>query len=321
MNCQSHLYATFPRGAGPPLVSERVRRRARGRSRWANWRVTCGRARAPIRSRAKQPPIRAAGEERDLSVHGRRSEPSRAVRLQAAAGQVRRHAAAGGTAEGLSRRVHQSEFEAAGAEVQVRQAWPVRRRAFGAAASSGGSRRRHGDRQVDGDRRVQSRPRPDPDEHRLAAVRQAEHRRLDAVRPGERIAESARVRRLQHGQKRGRAAATRTGAAAICRRCTRECSSARAAIRCCTCRIRAASTTSCSAIRSTRSTSSTGSIWPKSGDPEIATRINSFEMAYRMQAKAPEAIEFRKSRSIFSRCTAPSRASLRSRTPACWPGG
>ena len=27
------------------------------------------------------------------------------------------------------------------------------------------------------------------------------------------------------------------------------------------------------------------------GDPEIATRINSFEMAYRMQAKAPEAID------------------------------
>ena len=27
------------------------------------------------------------------------------------------------------------------------------------------------------------------------------------------------------------------------------------------------------------------------GDPEIATRINSFEMAYRMQASAPEAID------------------------------
>lgn len=30
------------------------------------------------------------------------------------------------------------------------------------------------------------------------------------------------------------------------------------------------------------------------GDPEIATRINSFEMAYRMQAKAPEAIDISK---------------------------
>ena len=47
--------------------------------------------------------------------------------------------------------------------------------------------------QVDGDRRVQPRAGPNFDEHRLAAVRPAEHGRLGDVRPGERVAGPARV--------------------------------------------------------------------------------------------------------------------------------
>ena len=146
-----------------------------------------------------------------------------------------------GAAQGLSGGVHQSELEAAGAEVQVRQARPVRGGAVGAAAAPGDGRRRHRDRQVDGHRRVQSRAGPDPDEHRLAAVRQAEPGGVDAVRPGQRIAESAGVRRVQHGQERAERRQLRTGAAAFCRPCIRACRSARAATRCCICRIRAAS--------------------------------------------------------------------------------
>ena len=107
-----------------------------------------------------------------------------------------------------------------------------RRRALRAAAAPGRGRRRHRHRQVDGHRRLQPRARPDPDEHRLAAVRPAEHGRLGHLRPGQRVAGPARLRRLQLRQARARAAATRTGAAASCPPSTRASSSAAAATRC-----------------------------------------------------------------------------------------
>ena len=57
------------------------------------------------------------------------------------------------------------------------------------------------------------------------------------------------------------------------------------------------------------------------GDPEIATRINSFEMAYRMQSSAPELMDLSQGAAARSpTCTAPSRASRRSPTTVCWPG-
>ena len=74
---------------------------------------------------------------------------------------------------------------------------------------TGEGRRRHRHREVDGDRRVQPRARPDPDEHRLAAVRPAEPGRLDTLRPGQRVAGPARLRRVQLRQQRARAAAIR----------------------------------------------------------------------------------------------------------------
>ncbi len=57
--------------------------------------------------------------------------------------------------------------------------------------------------QLDGHRRVQPRAGPDLDEHRLAAVRPAEHRRLGDLWPGQRGAGPARLRRLQHSAKKG----------------------------------------------------------------------------------------------------------------------
>ena len=107
------------------------------------------------------------------------------------------------------------------------------------------------------------------------------------LRPGERVAGPARLRRLQHGQARGPAAAIPTGAAASCPRSTRASSSAPAATRCCISPTPAASTPSSSATRSTPSARSTGCGSSESGDPEIATRINSFEMAFRMQPRRP----------------------------------
>ncbi len=88
-----------------------------------------------------------------------------------------------------------------GPKFKFARARPVRRRTVRAAAAPGYGGRRDRDRAIDGDRRVQSCAGPDPDEHRLAAVRPAEHGRLGHVRPGERIAGSARLRRLQLGQE------------------------------------------------------------------------------------------------------------------------
>ena len=191
----------------------------------------------------KKPHFAGQGEARHLPVHGRGPEPSGTVRQQAAARQVRRQAAAGRAAQGLPGRVHQPELEAPRAEVQVRQARQVRGRAVGTAAAPGDRRRRHRHRQVDGHRRVQPRPGPDLHEHRLAAVRPAEPRVVGHLRPGQRVAGPARLRRLQLRAARGRAAARRTGAAASCRRSTRASCSARPATRCCSCPTRRASTT------------------------------------------------------------------------------
>jgi hypothetical protein len=55
------------------------------------------------------------------------------------------------------------------------------------------------------------------------------------------------------------------------------------------------------------------------GDPEIATRIASYEMAYRMQSSAPELIDIAARRGRPWISTAPSRADRRSPTTACWP--
>ena len=49
------------------------------------------------------------------------------------------------------------------------------------------------------------------------------------------------------------------------------------------------------------------------GDPEIATRINSFEMAYRMQTSAPELIDLSKSPSRRWICMVSIRPNHRSR--------
>ena len=57
------------------------------------------------------------------------------------------------------------------------------------------------------------------------------------------------------------------------------------------------------------------------GDPEIATRISSYEMAYRMQSSAPELIDIARRIRRPWNCTAPCPARRRLPTTACWPGG
>ncbi len=200
MNCQDHLYRNCDPGAvsrrwflqqcgvglGAIALAELLARNANGATTAFGESAGSQSLTFPAKAKSVIFLFMAGGPE-----------SSGAVRQQAATGQVRRAAAAGRVAQGLSGRVHQSEFEPAGAAVQVRPLWPERCRAVGAAAAPGGRRRRIGHRQVDGHRRLQSRARPDPDEHRLAAVRPAEHGRVGDLRPGERVAGSARLRRVQ----------------------------------------------------------------------------------------------------------------------------
>ena len=113
MNCQDHLY----RDMHPKQITRRwfFEQCGVGLGAIALAQSAGGCAAAPLRrsARAEAAALRAEGEARHLPVHGRRAEPSGAVRQQAAAREVRRHAAAGRAAEGLSRGVHQSELEAA----------------------------------------------------------------------------------------------------------------------------------------------------------------------------------------------------------------
>ena len=113
MNCHAHTLQRADRHAA--LVLPAVRRRPGRDGAWARcWQVP----RPARRPRPADPlaPEAAAlsgqGQARHLPVHGRRAQPSGAVRLQAGAGQVRRPAAAGRAAQGLPGRVHQSELEA-----------------------------------------------------------------------------------------------------------------------------------------------------------------------------------------------------------------
>ncbi len=103
------------------------------------------------------------------------------------------------------------------------------------------------------DRRLQPRAGADLHEHRRAAVRPAEHGRVDDLRPGQRSRRTCRPSSSSAPARRGPAAARATGAAASCRRSTRACRSAARATRSSTSRTRPASTRRCSATRSTPS--------------------------------------------------------------------
>ena len=109
------------------------------------------------------------------------------------------------------------------------------------------------DRQVDDDRCVQSCPGANSDEHRLAAVRPAELRRVDAVRPGQRVAKPARLRRAAIGQERPQRRQLELGQRLFADRVSGRAVSRPAAIQCCIFRIRTGSMRSCSATRSIRS--------------------------------------------------------------------
>ena len=208
MNCQDHLY----RNADPRQVTRRWFLEqcgvGLGRSRWAS----CCKPRAMRRRRREARGRQSAGAEGaascgqgqagDVPVHGGRAQPSRAVRLQAAAGEVRRHAAAGRAAQGLPGRVHQSRAPScSGPKFKFAR--------HGQSGTELSELLPHLATVVDDIAIVKGMvtdafnhaPGPDHDEHRLADLRPAEHGRLGRLRPGQRVAGPARLRRLQHRQE------------------------------------------------------------------------------------------------------------------------
>ena len=138
-------------------------------------------------------------------------------------------------------------------------------------------RRRHLPDPLDADRGGQPRPGADPDEHRLAAVRPAQLRLVDAVRPGQRIGRPARLRRAhqrQGNQRRRQQLRLRLPADDVRRHAVPQ----RAAIRCCICRTRsgidrrdAAGFARCAAAAERAGAATTSAI-PKSPPASRATR-------------------------------------------------
>ena len=237
------------------------------------------------------------GQERHLSVHGRRAQPARNVRLQAEAAEVRRQ-----------------EYAAVGAQrASASRSWirsPRKRRSCsgrGANSSStarparwvsevlphiGVDRRRpdlHSHRQ---DRKLQPRPGEDLHEHRLDRVRPAQHGRLGHLRHRQRIGRPAGLRGAAVGPARAARRRAQLGRAASCRPPIRACRSARAATRSSTSRARTGfdherQGQTLDAIRELNQHR-----LDDTGDPEISTRIAQYEMAYRMQTSGPELIDF-----------------------------
>ena len=108
-------------------------------------------------------------------------------------------AATAGTDQGLSCGVYQSKLDAVGSEIQIRPTRGIGSGTIRTAAASGEGCRQRGDRQIDGDRRIQSCARPDHDEHWGSTIWPAQHGCVVALWPWERITGLARFYRIQFG--------------------------------------------------------------------------------------------------------------------------
>ena len=279
--------------------------------------------RPPRRSACAQAAaLRAESQARHLPVHGRRAEPSGAVRLQAATREVRRHAAARRTAERLPRRLHQSEFQAARPEVQIRQIWPERRRAsellphlakivddIAIVKSMVTDAFNHAPGQLLMNTGTQQFGRPSMGAWVTYGL-------------GQRIAGSAGFRGVelrQEGTERRRFV---LGQRLSADRLSRRASSAAAATRCCISRTRAASTSelqrdSLDTIRTLNQNASRRHRRSGNRHPHQLVRDGVSDAIERAGVDGP----LEGAAKTFWRCTARSRASRRSPTIACWPGG
>ena len=156
-------------------------------------------------------------------------------------------------------------------------------------------RRRHLPHPLDDHRRDQPRSGPHVHEHRLADRRPAQHGLVGHLRPGERGRRPARLRGAdlagQGGQNQPIAA--RQWSAGFLPSRIRACSCAARAIRCCI-------SSNPAGVTREQQGADVGAINALNrqydalvDDPEIATRIAQYEMAFQMQASVPELMDIR----------------------------
>ena len=295
MNCQSHYIAAAIRRRSPAAGSCKqcgVGLGAAALAELAGAATQC-RAAAGRSARAEAAALRRQGEARHLPVHGRRAEPSGAVRQQAGAGQVRRQAAAAGAAQGLPGRVHQSRTrKLLGPKFKFAK--------HGQCGAELSELLPHLATVVDDIAIVKSMV-TDAFNHAPAQIlmntgsqqfgRPSIGSWID-LRPRQRVAGPARLRRLQHRQEGPQRRQLATGAAAFCRRSIRACRSAAAATRCCISRNppgidRQLQRDSLDAIR----TLNQHAARRRSAIPRSPPASARFEMAFRMQASAPELMD------------------------------
>ena len=310
-----------------PAVGQRVRPARAGRP-------ACESARAadtpvdPKNPLAVRPAaLRAEGQARHLPVHARRAVAGRYVRLQAAAGEARRQAVPWPEAAravradrqpARSRRGSSSQYGRVGAAGQ--RPVPARRASASTTCASSArctpTTRRHGGALLELHTGSDTFVRP-------------QHRLVGHLRPGHREPEPARA--SSPSARRSATAACRTGRARSCRPRTRGRRSATPGIPARRTRRSATSRTrDCRAdlqrlqldlLQADEPASTSTASGP---DPALEGRIDSFELAFRMQAEAPDAAWTSSSETKETLRAVRHRRRSRPTTSAgsaCWPAG
>ena len=254
--------------------------------------------------------ISRAGEELHLPDDERRAEPGRHVRPQAGAGEVRRPAAARRTRSSStpaaarsasSRRRSASSGPAARAACLISDYFPARPRA----------RRQAGRHPLVPHRQPRPRLGAGGDEHRQDVHRPAVAGKLGGVRPGHREPEPARLRRDARQARRADQRAAELVERLHAGRVLRARCSAPSATRSSTCAARRTSIARRSATQLDLLAQAQRSehLDARPGGDELAARIASYELAFRMQAEAPEAVDLsREDAADARRCTASARS-------------
>ena len=296
---------------GPRVAAARSRRRRR--------------AGAQRPARAEEAALPAEGEGGHLPVHGRRAEPARTVRRRSRSctnctarrcpsrsSQGKRFAFIKGDAKllGTQRKFAQGTASAAWT---LSELLPHHREIVDDVCWLRG----------DEDGRLQPRPGEVLHQHRLAAVRPAEHGRVGHLRPRQRIATACRGSSCCNPARAGRAAGRRCwGSGFLPTRLPGRAVPAAGRARSSTSRRRRASTPKqqgefVDAVRDLNKLR-----LDATGDPEIETRIAAYEMAYRMQTSAPELMDLGEGAAEDARhVRRRAGQAVASRPTACWPAG
>ena len=197
-----------------------------------------------------------------------------------------------GTGEDAARR---GQEQAARVEADLQEVRPGGHRGLGLVPAHGKRHRRHL-RAARLLRRQRHAPGVGvPDEHRLDPDGPAEPGGVGELRPGHREPQHAGVRRHARPRRLAEGGLARVGQRLPARGVPGHGASAAASRRSSICPTRPGCRTSSSGGRSTSSPRAIASIWPRRGeDSELAARIAAYELAFRMQAHAPELVDLAK---------------------------